>query len=87
MAERKIDRTAVRTVKLGKEKPSSAFLLETTTAAERIGMVWPLTKTAWAFKEAGERSRAENGTPSENQTPRAERRLPRHLVRLHRRGS
>ena len=75
--------TAVHT--RGDEKPSNSDLAGS-TPAERIGMVWPLTKTAWAFKEAGERSRDENGSASKNETPRAEQRLPRHLVRLRQRG-
>jgi hypothetical protein len=37
-----------------------------TTPAERIGMVWPLTLEAWAFKGMTD----------------AESRLPRHLVRV-----
>ena len=44
--------------------------LENTTAAERLGMMWPITLDAWTF--AGE--------------PLAESRLPRHIVRIHRRG-
>lgn len=43
--------------------------LGNTTAAERLGMMWQLTLDAWAF--TGE--------------PVAESRLPRHLVRVHRR--
>ena len=39
-----------------------------TTPAERIGMVWPLTLEAWAFRGMMD----------------AESRLPRHLVRVHR---
>ena len=35
------------------------------TPAERVAMVWPLTKTAWTFKEAGERSRDEDGHANE----------------------
>jgi hypothetical protein len=40
-----------------------------TTPGDRMGMVWPLTLSAWAFK--GERL--------------AESRLPRHIVHLQRR--
>jgi hypothetical protein len=40
------------------------------TAAERLAMVWPLTLDAWAFKGA----------------PIGESRLPRHVVRVVRRG-
>jgi hypothetical protein len=43
--------------------------LENTTAAERMGMVWPLTLDAWAFSGR----------------PLAESRLPRHIVRVRRR--
>jgi hypothetical protein len=39
-----------------------------TTPAERIGMIWPLTLEAWAFKGMTD----------------AESRLPRHLVSVHR---
>jgi hypothetical protein len=42
-----------------------------TTAAQRLEMMWPLALDAWAFK--GE--------------PVVEQRLPRHLVRIYRRGS
>jgi hypothetical protein len=45
--------------------------LANTTAAERLKMMWPLTVDAWAFK--GE--------------PLDESRLPRHIVRVLRRGS
>ncbi len=44
--------------------------LRQTTPAERIGMMWQLALDAWAFK--GE--------------PVAEPRLPRHVVRVIRRG-
>jgi hypothetical protein len=44
--------------------------LENTTAAERLGMMWPLALDACAFM--GE--------------PLAESRLPRHIVRIRRRG-
>jgi hypothetical protein len=40
------------------------------SATERLEMMWPLALDAWAFK--GE--------------PVVESRLPRHLVRIHRRG-
>ncbi len=46
--------------------------------ADRIGMVWPLTASAWAFKEAADR------TPTGE--PDAQRRLPRHAVRFRKRG-
>lgn len=76
--------TAVRT--LGEERSNDD--LADRTPAERIGMVWPLTRSAWAFKEAGERSRAEDGTDEpRNEPPDAQSRLPRHLVRFRRRGS
>ncbi len=39
-----------------------------TTPAERIGMVWPLTLDAWAFRGMTD----------------AQSRLPRHLVRVQR---
>lgn len=42
-----------------------------TTPAERIGMVWPLTLEAWAFRGMTD----------------AESRLPRHLVSIQRRKS
>lgn len=45
--------------------------LESTTAAQRLDMMWQLTLDAWAFK--GE--------------PIAELRLPRHIVRVLRRES
>ena len=45
--------------------------LQNTTAAERIAMMWPLALDAWAFK--GE--------------PVRESRLPRHVIRVVRRGS
>ena len=44
--------------------------LARTSPAERIGMVWPLTVTAWTFKDRGF----------------AQSRLQRHTVRLQRRG-
>jgi hypothetical protein len=40
------------------------------TPAERMAMVWPLTLAAWAFKN----------------DPDAPDRLPRHVIRLVRRG-
>jgi hypothetical protein len=80
MPDRSLGRTATIS-KRGNERPSNDDLAGS-TPAERVGMVWPLTKTAWAFKEAGDRSRGENA----NETPRAQQRLSRHLVRLRRRG-
>ena len=59
--------TAVRVSRLelqGTEKDFAA-----STPAERIGMVWPLTLEAWAFRGMTD----------------AESRLPRHLVRVQRR--
>jgi len=44
--------------------------------SERVQMVWPLTRQAWAFEEAA----------SSKEPSRAESRLPRHVVRLRRRG-
>jgi hypothetical protein len=84
MPERKLDRVATIRSR-GDERPSNDDLAGSTPAG-RIGMVWPLTKTVWAFKEAGERSRDENNHAREDETPRAERRLSRHLVRLRRSG-
>jgi hypothetical protein len=46
------------------------------TPADRFEMVWPLTRQVWAFKQAG----------SSDEQTRAESRLPRHAVRLRRRG-
>ncbi len=48
------------------------------TPAELIEMVWPLTESVWAFKEAAERS--------EREVSHAQSRLPRHLVRFRKRG-
>lgn len=47
------------------------------TPAELISMVWPLTRTAWAFKQAGPTHAAD--------APDAQQRLQRHTVRLRRR--
>ena len=44
--------------------------LRVASMAERIQMMWQLTADAWAFKEGSE----------------VESRLPRHVVRLERRG-
>jgi len=46
------------------------------TPAERVQMVWPLTRQAWAFKQAA----------SQSESDRAQSRLQRHTVRLRRRG-
>jgi hypothetical protein len=46
------------------------------TPAERLQMVWPLTRQAWAFKQAA----------SSDKQDRAQSRLQRHTVRLRRRG-
>jgi hypothetical protein len=67
--------------KRGEERPSNEGLANR-TPAERVAMVWPLTKTAWTFEEAGERSRDEDGHANENETPRAEQRLQRGLIYL-----
>lgn len=45
------------------------------TPAELIQMVWPLTQQAWAFTRA-----------ADDETNDAQSRLPRHVVRLRRRG-
>jgi hypothetical protein len=72
--------------KRGEERPSNDDLQER-TPAECVSMVWPLTQSAWAFKEAGERSRTgEDGPTEETEASHAQQRLPRHLVRLRRRG-
>ena len=42
----------VRKYKLGEEPEYDEATLQM-THGERIAMVWELTKTAWAFKEAG----------------------------------
>jgi hypothetical protein len=44
------------------------------TPAELIAMVWPLTKSAWAFRNAG--------IKGEDDVEDVESRLSRHIVRL-----
>lgn len=59
------------------EDQSSNDDLADRTPAELISMVWPLTKTAWAFKQAGSNHASD--------IPDAEQRLQRHIVRVRRR--
>lgn len=59
-----------RTVRISRLKDQGNEMdLRSTTAADRLAMIWPLTLEAWTFK--GERV--------------AESRLPRHVVHLERR--
>ncbi|WP_456426293.1 hypothetical protein [Rhodocaloribacter sp.] len=60
-------RRILRVRRLGEEDRAND--LEQTSPAERLAMVWPLTVTAWTFKERGF----------------AQSRLQRHIVRLRRR--
>ena len=64
-----IEAQKIRIFKLGEEDKHND--LRTTTAAQRLAMMWQLTLDAWAFK--GE--------------PVAEPRLPRHIVRVLRKQS
>ncbi len=60
-----------RTVRISRLKDQGNETdLRSTTAADRLAMIWPLTLEAWAFK--GERV--------------AKSRLQRHVVHLDRRG-
>jgi len=63
------DNRPVRVKRLVDDEPDD--YLRSTTAAQRLDMMWQLTLDAWAFK--GE--------------PIAELRLPRHIVRVLRRES
>jgi hypothetical protein len=68
MALRQMDRTIVKRSTVEKQGCDSG--VPNATACERLLMVWPLTLTAWAFKE-----------PNVVQP-----RLQRHVVRTIRRG-
>jgi hypothetical protein len=67
----------VITIRGRKDQRSNDDLLQQ-TPADLIGMVWPLTEAAWAFKAAAERDQTES--------PDAQPRLPRHIVRVRKRG-
>ena len=64
--EFKVDRSCVRVVKMSEDN-DDGFV--EASPAERIAMVWEITKDAWAF--TGETD--------------AEQRLPRHITKLIRR--
>jgi hypothetical protein len=65
-----LSKRRLRIVRLHESVVEADQNVAATTAAERLEMMWPLALDAWAFK--GE--------------PVVEQPLPRHIVRVHRRG-
>jgi hypothetical protein len=70
METAKPDRSAYAVRKTTLREQDNDAGLEGTSVAERMDMMWQLALDAWAFM--GE--------------PVTEQRLPRHIVRVHRRG-